>query len=486
MAKTNPQNRKVDHEVKVSTFTTTPNQRGVGTGDSRCVNVLFEKIEDPLTQDKIIQVIKRPGLANSTQPPAGAATGRGLYAWDKTGKIYSCFNNKLYSGTTDLGMTLAASTGRVWFAETPETAAAQLLIVSDGADNYNITTGDVATQIDENDDAQYPTSNLGSIVYLDGYLFQGQSDGQIWNTDLDSATSWVSTSFLSAGQHGDALEALHIQKDQILAFGKTTIAFYFDTGNPTGSPILDVKQNVLDVGLSTKNSLAWGGNVCAFVAESAPWGDGTRSVWSISALGSAKEISTHVINRFLAAEGSSMSSCTAWMERVAGQLIYVLNLSSANRTFVYSFNNETWTEWEIAAGSAKFNGIAATSLNGTIYVQDATNGRIYTFPPTTYQDSGTNFTVTLQGNRDHRNTLKRKFERYLDVDGDTTTGNLAVSWSDNDYSSFGTARNIDMSVVNKRLTNLGSFKQRAYRYTYTDNYALRLRKVLYTYDEGRI
>ena len=469
---------------KVTFFASVPNQRGTGTGDARNVNVLIETIPNALTKEIEVWAVKRPGLANSTQPPAGAATGRGLYAWGKTGAVYSCFANKLYKGATDLGVTLAASTGRVWFVETPETDSSQLLIVSDGTDNYNIQTNDTVTQIDETDDPQYPTPNLGSILYLDGFIFLGQSDGKIVNFDLGSVVSVVATAYETADEHGDALEALHIQKDQILAFGKQTIAFYFNNGNPTGSPLLGISQNTLDFGLATRNSLAWGANVCAFVAEAGAWGDGARSVWSISALGNAKEISTPVINRFLTAEGTNMSSCTAWMERVAGQLIYVLNLAGANRTFVYNFENGTWVEWEIAAGGAKFNGIAATSLNGTVYVQDAANGRIYTFPPTTFQDSAASFTVTVQTKNDDRGSAHRKFETRLDIDADNTTGNLAVSYSDDDYVTQSTARNIDLSQNVKRLTRLGAFYRRSYRYTYADNYALRLKKAVHTFSRG--
>src|SRR3990167_1933880 len=95
-------------------------------------------------------------------------------------------------------------------------------------------------------------------------------------------------------------------------------------------------------------------------------------------------------------------------------------------------------------------------VNGKVYVQDATNGRIYTLSPTTYQDLGSNFTVTLQTSRSNFGSANRKFEPQLDIIGDTTTGSLAVSWSDNDFTSFSTARNIDMTRAEKRLRTLGS------------------------------
>jgi len=449
-----------------------PNQRGTGTGDRRFINCLFELVVDEAQKQQIVYCPKRPGLSNSTQPPAGAATGRGLYAWGETGKIYSVFANKIYSGTTDLGMTLAASTGRVWWAERPVSTGTQHLIMSDGADNYNITTGDVATQIDTTDDADYPDSNLGSICYLDGFLFQARSNGRIYNSDLNSATSWTSTGFLTADTHGGDLEAILLMKDQILALTKNRVEFFFNNGNPTGSPLLRIDQNTLQFGLAHKNSLAWSGETAIFVTENGAESHG-RSVMMLGSL-KVREISTPAINRFLAAEGTTISTCTAWMGQVAGQLIYVLNLDAAERTFVYSVDTGMWQEWEIAAGGAKFNGIASTSLDGTTYVQDATNGRIYTLSPTVFQDSGSNFTWTAQTSRSNFGSAHRKSNPSLSLLADTTSGTMTVEVSDNDYSSFSTVGTIDMAQEVKRLYRLGSFYNRAYRFTHAANAALRL------------
>ena len=281
------------------------------------------------------------------------------------------------------------------------------------------------------------------------------------------------TSYLTADTHGGALEAIHIQKDQIIAFTKNRIEFFFNNGNPTGSPLLRIDQNTIQMGLASKNSLVFSGEISCFVGENSSDGDGGRAVYMISS-GKVADISTPVINRFLAAEGTNISTCSAWMEKVAGQLIYVLNLDGAERTFVYSVTTGMWSEWEAAAGGAKFNGIAATSLNGTVYVQDVANGRIYTLSPTVFQDSAANFTTTFQTERLNFGTPLRKKNSRLAIVGDTTTGNLAVASSDNDYSSFFTQGNIDLSREQKLLTRLGSFHDRAYRFTYADNYGLRV------------
>src|SRR3990167_1351075 len=457
-------------------FIGVPGQRATGTTDQRFVNVLFEAIPNELTNETLFNCIKRPGLANHTQPSAGAAAGRGIYAWPATGKIYSVFDNKIWSNTTDLGVTLAGSSGRVWFVERPTSSGTRMLIVSDGADNYNIETNDTITQIDENDDAQYPTSNLGSIVFLDGYIFQAQSDGQLWNSDLNSVTAWTSTSFLNVDTHGGDLEAIHIQKEQIIAFTKNRLEFFFNNGNPTESPLLKIDQNTLGFGLAHKNSLAFSGETCCFVSENSADGDGGRRVMMIQSLNKVTEISTPNINRFLAAEGTSISTCSAWMERVAGQLVYVLNLDSAERTFVYSIDTGMWCEWENAAGNGKFPGDYVTSLNGVIYVQDRANGRVYTLSNTTYQDSGVTFTVILQPYRMNHGTNQRKFERALSIVGDTVASStVSVSWSNDDHNNFTTARSVDMSTAAKRLTGCGSYNERVYKFTNATNTALRVK-----------
>ena len=463
-----------------------PGQRSTGTTDSRFVNVLFEIDTDPVPGSFPVNCLKRPGLANHTQPSGGAAVGRGIHAWSANSNIYSVFDNKIWSDTTDLGVTLAGSTGRVWFMERHVDTGTRMLIVSDGADNYNIETNDTITQIDATDDAQYPASNLGPIVELDGYIFQALSNGQIWNTDINSAVAWTATSFLTADTYGSDLEAIARQKDQIIAFTKNRVEFYFNNGNPTGSPLLRIDQNTLGFGIAHKNSLAFSGETLCFVSENAANGDGGRSVFIIQSLGKVKEISTPHINRILAAEGTSISTCTAWMERVAGQLVYVLNLDSAERTFVYGVDTGLWSEWYNAAGDGKFPGVSATSLNGVVYVQDAANGRVYTFPATTYQDSGVTFSAIQQTGRSNHGSPARKFERALSLVGDTVAASVTVEVSDDDFSTFRTVGTIDMSKPLKRCTQLGSFYSRAHRFTHAANTAYRVQAWLPELTNGNV
>ena len=450
-----------------------PLQRGTGTGDQRYVNVLFESIVNPVTQGITRYVLKRPGLLNFSQPPLAAATGRGLYYWSVSDKIYSIFDNKIWSNTTDLGITLGGSSGRVWFDKTAPTSAVQRLCISDGTKLYLVNSADGVTTVDTVSDPQFPTANLGPVIFFNDYLYFAKSNGEIWNSESDAPTLYLGTALISAAMYGDDLEGIARQKDMLLALGKQTIEFYFDN-KTTPSPLLRQEQNAVRVGLAHRSSLASSGDLIVWVSESEGMG---RGVWQLDGLTKLKYVSTPTIDRFLNAEGTSISSITAWMDKVAGHLIYVMNLSSANRTFVYDVEEQLWFEWEIAAGSAKFNGIASTTKDGIVYVQDATNGRIYQLLPTTFQDSAANFTVTIQTDNYDFGTPFNKFQEGLWIIGDNTTGNLNVSESDDDYVTFNAARTIDLSKTRKFLGQGGSFFQRAYRMTYADNYALRMQKM---------
>src|SRR3990167_8266926 len=462
-------------------FVGPPGQRATGTTDQRYVNVLFEIEKEASPGEYPVQCVKRPGLSTSTQPTGGAAVGRGIYHWAGTGNIYTVLDGDIYSNVTKMTSTVATSTstvsGRVWFTETHQDTGQRQLIISDEQDNYVVTSTNTLTRIDENSDAQYPTSNLGSLRELDGYIFMAQSNGKIWNTAVNTVSSWAAADFLTADTFGSDLEAIHRQKDQIIGFGKNRIEFFFNNGNPTNSPLLRIDQNTLGFGIAHKNSLAFAGETCCFVSQNESDGDGGRSVYMIASLSKVKEITDPNISRLLTAEGLSISSCSAWMENVAGHLVYGLNLALAARSFVYDVSAGMWTEWTNTT-STKFNVVATTSKDGVVYGLDATNGRVYTFQPSVYRDLSSTYPVILQTSRSNFGSAKKKYETELGVVGDTSTGSLTVAVSDDDYASFTDVGTIDMSSPFKRITRLGSFYNRAHRFTFNENAPFRVQAYL--------
>ncbi len=115
--------------------------------DQRFVNGFFEVSKNAETQKTHYFFCKRPGLTQTggIRPPAGNATGRGCYSWND--KLYSVCGTKIYSGTTDLGVTLKTSTGICGFAETRLGITTQYLGINDGINIYLISLVDAVTTI---------------------------------------------------------------------------------------------------------------------------------------------------------------------------------------------------------------------------------------------------------------------------------------------------------------------------------------------------
>ena len=449
---------------RVIPFIGSPTQRATGDTDQRYVNLYFEVHRNDALKEQTVYCNKRPGIS-SFSAPGGTSTGRGLYFW--RGSTYSVAGHVLWTGT--ISTAINSSTGRVWFAERHVDTGAQIVVVSDGIANYNVTSTNVVSTVNAATDADYPVSNLGPVIFMDGYIFQAQSNGRIWNSALNASSVWTATAFLTADTHGGDLEAIYIQKDQIVALTKNRTEFYFNNGNPTGSPLLRIDQNTIYAGCASKNSLAWFGEVGCYVGENS---EGGRAVYRLGSL-KLGDISTPTINRFLNAEGPSISSCTAWMAPINGQVIYCLNLQAANKSFTYGVETGLWSEWR-DTGASRFNCVSATYGNGITYLQDTSSGQIYTVSSNTYTDKASTYSVYVQTNKSSFGTSKRKVESAVSLIGDQTTGNVDVYVSDDDFATSTYAGVIDMSLQRKRVTRLGSFYERSHLFEYRGSSSFRV------------
>src|SRR3546814_16186354 len=62
------------------------------------------------------------------------------------------------------------------------------------------------------------------------------------------------------------------------------------------------------------------------------------------------------------------------------------------------------------------------------------------FSPTVYQDASSNFTASFRTAPYSYGTMRMEFGAKLMINGDQTTGNMSIRWSDDDYQTWSTAR----------------------------------------------
>lgn len=454
-------------EVRIPIVGSPSNRSTDSSKDQRFINCFPEAINNPLTGDVKYSLLKRNGSSIHSNPPGTSGEGRGIATFN--GKIYTVIDNILYSNTTAI-KTLATSTGAVGFSQF--SAANDYLVLLDGTDGYYISTTDVVTEIV---DAQFPTPHLPYPVFLDKYLFVQKTTGEIFNCDVGDIVNWSATSYLTPESYPDGGVAIARQNNLLVALGVYSVEFFYDAANPTpGSPLGKNQQAILQYGCASGASIAQEEGLIIFVAQSS-----TGEKFVVAMEGTKdNNISTEAINRILTGEGSNITDCWGFLTRQKGHLLYILNLPLQARTLVFDLVTKMWHEWDWNDGSTYsiFPMIDSVELNDLSYMLHLTDGKIYNFLPTLFQDNANPIRLTVQTGRYDGDSNDAKFMDRLEIIGDYTTSssNLSIYWNDNDYQgSWSGPRIVDIS---KRafLYRLGSFRRRAFKLIHTDNVDVRL------------
>lgn len=123
---------------------------------------------------------------------------------------------------------------------------------------YALTTSGLftASSLTEITDTDFPPKQVparaitGAFVQMDGYTFIMTQDGSIYNSDLNSITSWNTSGYVEAASKPDLGRTLVRYKHHIVAFGESSIEFYNDAGiAPPASPLERTNQAFINFGV---------------------------------------------------------------------------------------------------------------------------------------------------------------------------------------------------------------------------------------------
>ena len=448
--------------------------------DQRFVNAIPEKITNSLTKQETFYVSKRPGFALLNTPATGN-TGTAIHVWSGQGsgdKVISAFgatNSTIYDSTTSLGTT----TGVVNFiSDVLVGTTANLLMTTRSNSAYFYPTGGALTSIS---DVDFPGNVAGETITgnfanLNGYAYIMTISGRIYNSDLNSLSAWTASSYLSAQMSPDAGLGVIRYKDQIMAFGKESIEFFQDVGNPTGSPLKSTSQGYINIGCISQYTYSTFDDTVVWLGSSAESGIG---LYMLNGFQPVKK-STPWVDAILATTNSAnlYLNCI----KLVGKSFVVITSTSDNRTYIYSIEDDMWHEWSSTSILWQhMSGIAT----GTKYIyavtEQTTSGKVFIINPSSmvFQDDSINFTVTIQTNKLDGGTSRRKFLSKLRLVGDiqSSATSVGVAWTDDDYVTNSTPRNVDLANADAYLSACGSFKRRAFILTYSGANALRLEAI---------
>lgn len=451
-------------------FVGSPEQRTgtVSTKDQQFINFFSESIKAPITGANQIYLQQRAGLVMAQATAAGE--GRGVYYYNSS--IFAVVGNTLYRNGVAL-QVLSTSTGPIGFQE--YAGSARYLIVLDGVSGWVISLTNVVTQITDPD---FPTPHVVQAAYLDGYLLVAKTNtDDIYNCVLDNPFSWLPGDFITAEMFPDAIVALCRQNNYVVALGSQTIEYFYDTGVFPGTPLARNASALHQIGCSAPRSMVQVEEQVIFAGQTATGG---RSVWLMSGF-TPQEIGIEPVRISLDAEGTNITNVVGFCVRSKGHRFYVLSLT--NITWVYDFEEQMWHRWTNASGAGNFNcrhasdyptgsPILLDNLTGALYFLDGTVSTDYVAGVTTSIKS-----VAVSSKMDFGSMNRKFMHRFTllaDVPAASGAASYSIEWSDDDYQTWSTIRTVTIDDTMPSLTQLGSFRRRAFRLTYTQPYPMRL------------
>jgi hypothetical protein len=455
------------------------------TKDRYMLNGYLDVFKDEVGQQVSTYFTKRPGTSLAYDPFTQGASGgcRGVYYWTQTGGIYIVVGTTIwfYNGSWSNLQTMTTSTGKVGIEQISPSAGTPYLCFNDGVKLYIINGSNTVTTITTN----FPTPNNADLIYMDGVLVTSKSNGTFYHCNIEDPTTWDPTKFLTAEMYSDGLTHMCHQNNLLVGFGPWSTEFFYDAGNASGSIFSKVEQSVQMVGCLSSLSIVSQENNITFVGSSRTAGYG---VFVISGTSEFKKISTPGIDRFIQNEHTTVGSIYAFGARITGHYFYIITLPTANKTFVYDFVTDEWGVWDWK-GSGPFPFAFSTEVASPNYGYWAiqhTNGRVYFLDQETYQDDGVNFMSQYISNRIDLGTTKRKYLSGFELVGDqaTSTQNVSVLYTNDDYKTFSDPRTLDMSKVRTFSKRWGNFRRRAWILSYTGNQPWRVQSMELEYSIG--
>lgn len=343
-------------------------------------------------------------------------------------------------------------------------------------------------------DVNYPASTVPGFVYLDGTTYVMGAAGAIYGSlNLNDATAWDPLNVIFAQARPDLPIALAIQLTYVVAIKSTSTQFFYDAGNPTGSPLSPVPGALLNYGCVSADTVQTVDDMLLWVTSNI---DSTPQVLLLRNL-QPTIVSTPAIERRLET-GSNNNQYISFGFKLAGHKFYGVSNIQANVTFVYDITSQLWYEWTDANGnyypvmavqSGTIFETQSTVLPPSLVVQLRTTGQSYILTPDyiTANDNGVVFTVEVVTPNFDGGTDRRKMMNVMWVNADQTKGSvLSMSYSDDDYKKWSIPRYFDLGIDKPMLTGFGTFTKRAHRFRHSSNTPLRLRSIGLQLDVGTL
>jgi hypothetical protein len=194
-------------------------------------------------------------------------------------------------------------------------------------------------------DSDYPATTVRGIVYLEGTYYVMTPNGSIYGSAINDPTDWSALNVIQCQGEPDGGIALARQLNLIVAFNSYSTEFFYNAGNPTGSPLLPYESAFIEVGCAVAESVSQTDNTLFFMGVTKQKGRGLYTF-----VGTSPEyVSNPFIDRIFNLD--DLSDVNSFCIRIAGHVFYVIYLGDTGVTLVYDSTTKEWALWTVLVES---------------------------------------------------------------------------------------------------------------------------------------
>jgi len=449
---------------------------GTLTADAKMINCFAEKTETG------VAIVKRPGTGY-TSTITGTAQGQFAYF----GSNYIIVNDTIYPsgsiGGTGVAIPSVGTTGLAYFSiDSEEAGAPQTTLQSEDGQLW-VFNGSVATLVT---DTNYNSTAVApGMSYLDGVYYAMRIDGQVIGSAINDPTTWPALDFAQADvTYGSGISTIR-HLNYVLAFYDKGLQVYWDANaapSTQGIALLPVLSASYRTGCFNARTIVEIYDNCFFMSHGLQYG---RQIQMLSGLG-LQVISTPFIEKILNQITLQQNTSHIWAFgiNVVGHQFYVLTIVPLNVTLVYDVSNGNWETWSSVVGGVEqyFTGRFYIESQGSFGIfgdllQDVSTGRQMQMLPTLYVDATGPMNVTaVSPPYDWQTSNYKRFNQISQL-ADSIDTTIGISFSDDDYQTFSTPRDIDLNGPRNQLRRCGSSRRRIWKMFHQDTTPLRLYEV---------
>jgi hypothetical protein len=463
--------------------------------DLQIVNAYYDRVSQE-NQKRTVALKKRPGLkatAYNLTKTAPAVRLRGSWYDSVQNAMYWVVANKVYKVKPDTAVTailvatLNTSSGYVGFCNFLKSTGTRYICFSDGTDLW--VEDYVAVTCTQCVDADMPTPHQPYPIYIDGYLLLIKTNtSDLYNSDVDDPLAWTAGNFISAEIAADySIRPINV-KNYLVVLGTRSIEYFYDAANASGSPFSRNDSPYRAIGYVTGCCTI--GDTTYFVGQDAKQNLGVYQLNSFK----VEKVSNSVVDSTLQAYASADNTKgqinldqDGYCLSVDGHSFYCL--VTPNTTWVYDIEEKFWYEFKGSDGTGLKVEAAWSMFNGAQYVAIRAETYMSMMSPAVYQDFSTDFTVRYTTDNFSAENMNWKYCHRLMAITDQYSASgasyLDVSYSDDDWFTGSTARQLNLWSDSPFLKRWGRFRQRSWRFEYSDNYPLRMTAVMLDLNMGQ-